>query len=259
MKGFCALFCVYEGSEKMKKIFLTSNLGCSYKIDGVRYPKVIDNVNGIIEQLKQNLNNENNFLFFASSPDDYEKNDSQSYTTFKSFNMSGFNFKNLIIVDYRYKRNLISDIKKADIIYLAGGHTPTEIKYFNEIELKELLREYDGIVLGQSAGALNLADTVVCSPEYEEEIGTEYIWKGLGLTNINVEPHFTMNEAEINIKVREELLNLTNKYKIYAICDGSHIFDDGNKQTLYGEGYLIEKREIKKICENGKYIELDEE
>ena len=241
----------------MKKIFLTSDLGCSYKADGKRFPKVIDNQNGIIEQIKNNIDKEDNFLFFCSSPYDYEKNDSYAKVTFDSFNMSGFNFKKLIIVDYRYKGNLKEDIKNAEIIFLAGGHTSTEMKYFNEINLRELLKNYKKVIIGQSAGALNLADIVVCGPEYEEEIGTEYVWEGLGLTKINVEPHFILEPLESEIKIREELLKLSEQYKIYAICDGSHVFDDGENQTLYGEGYLIENKKVKKICSNKKYIKID--
>ena len=67
----------------MKKIFLTSNLGCSYKVDGIRYPKTINNVNGIIEQLKENLKDEGTLLFFCSDPSDYEKNDNYAKVTFE--------------------------------------------------------------------------------------------------------------------------------------------------------------------------------
>lgn len=240
----------------MKKIFLTSNMGCSYKVDGKRFAKIIDNKNGIVELLKSNLDKEENFLFFASSPNEYERTDAYASVTFNSFNMSGFNFKKLIVIDDRYNGNLESDIKNSDLIFLAGGHTPTEMKFFEKINLRELLKDYDEVIIGQSAGSLNLADTVVCGPECEEEIGTSYIWKGLGKTNINIEPHFTMNPLEIDKNVREELLKLSVEYPIYAICDGSYIFDDGDTQTLYGEGYILNNRNIEKICDDGKKLVL---
>lgn len=238
------------------KAFLTSSLGCCYKVNGKKIPKKIDNENKVVDQIKSNLDKEDTMIFFCSNPSDYEKNDNYSKLTFDSFNMSGFNFKKLIVVDYRYKGNLEIDIKNSDIVFLAGGHTYTEMKYFDEINLRSLLKNYDGVIIGQSAGSINLADTVVCAPEFKEEIGTKYVWKGLGKTNINIEPHFILNPPKEDISIREELLNLSTHYDIYAICDGSHIFDDGVKQTLYGEGYLIKNRQIEKICDNKKEVIL---
>lgn len=107
-------------------------------------------------------------MFITSSPNNYEVNDSYANITYDSFNMSGFNFQNHILVDYRYNGNLQEDIKKSDIIFLSGGHTPTEMAYFEEIKLRDLLKDYDGIIIGQSAGALNLANTVVC--EYNKKM-----------------------------------------------------------------------------------------
>ena len=231
----------------MKKIFLTSDMGCSYKENGIRYVQKINNANGIIEQIKSRLNDENVFLFVCSNPDTYELNDNYARLTFDSFNMSGFNFKKLIVVDHRYNGSLIDDMKKANIVFLSGGHTLTEMEHFNEIGLKELLMDYDGVIIGQSAGSMNLAKTVICAPEYEDEVGGKYVWDGLGLTEINVEPHFKLEIDESEDIFRQELLKLSIDNNIYAICDGSHIAVDGNEDLLYGEGYLIHNKEITKL------------
>ena len=87
-------------------------MGCSEKVDGIRYSTPINNENHIIEQITNLLN-----------INDYEVNDSYSKLTFESFNKSGFNFKKNIMVDYRYKENLKEDILKSDIVFLCGGHT----------------------------------------------------------------------------------------------------------------------------------------
>ena len=49
----------------MQNIFLVSDMGCSEKIDGVRYSKAIDNSNGILEQLKSMIQKTQKKLFFA--------------------------------------------------------------------------------------------------------------------------------------------------------------------------------------------------
>ena len=242
----------------MKHLFLTSNMGCSVKENGKRYSTPINNTNGIVERIKEVLKKEENILFFASDPNDYEKLDIYCPLIFESFNKSGFNFKSYKIVDNRYNGNLKEDIEYSDIIFLTGGHTPTQMKFFEEINLRELLKSYEGVVIGQSAGALNMAELVVCAPEYVEEIDTSYTWNGLGLTKINIEPHFVTEEltnAE-DILIREELMKLSDLYKIYAILDGTDIYDDGITQTMYGEGYILEKRKVKKICNNKEKITL---
>ena len=237
----------------MKKIFLTSDMGCSKKIDGIRYAQPIDDRNGIIKLLKENINKEENFLYFASNPNDYEKSSSHAKLIFESFKMSGFNFSSFIVVDGRYKGNLKDDINNADLIFLTGGKTLTQMKFFDEIHLKELLESYNGVIIGQSAGSMNLADKVVCSPEDEEEIGTDYIWDGLGQTGINIEPHFKLEvKEELDTKLRKELLQLSINNTLYAITDGSYIFDDGDTQTIYGEAYLLNNGNIENICNNGE-------
>ncbi len=242
----------------MKKIFLTSKLGCEEKINNKVISKPIDNVNGIINNIKEKLIKEDNFVFITSSPKDYENNDLYAKVTFESFNKSGFNFKNLIIIDNRYKGNLKETINDSDVVLLAGGHTLTEMQYFEEINLRDILKDYNKVIIGQSAGSLNLAEMVVCSPEFIEEIGSSYIWKGLSLTDINIEPHFITGKLkEEELLLREELLKLSEKYLLYALVDGSYIYDNGSSQTLYGEGYTIYKREIKKICNKERYIEIN--
>ena len=41
-----------------------------------------------------------------------------------------------------------------DVILLAGGHVPTQNCYFKEIDLKEKIKDFQGIVIGISAGSM---------------------------------------------------------------------------------------------------------
>ena len=241
----------------MKKVFLTSDMGCSKKENGIRCCTKINNENKIIEQIKESLDNENTFVFITSNPDDYKTNDNYANLTFNSFNISGFDFKKLIIIDNRYLNNLENTIKNSDLIFLAGGNTEIEMNFFEKIKLREILKNYNGVIIGQSAGAINLANIAVCSPEYEEEIGKKYVWPGLEKTNINIEPHFHLETNNpLEEKLRKELLSLSEKYNIYAIKDGTHIFDNGKEITLYGEAYLIKNKIITKISDIGNNISI---
>ena len=66
---------------------------------------------------------------------------------------------------------------------------PTANAFINELNLKELLKDYNGVIIGASGGAMNMADHVYCIPEVEGEHSdpnfNRYL-NGLGLTDINV-------------------------------------------------------------------------
>lgn len=242
----------------MKNIFLVSDLGAVEKINGVRFSKELDNKNQFIDNLKNSLNNQNKILFFASDPDGYEKTDTYSKLIFESLNKSGFSFNEYKVVDHRYTGILEEDIKTADLVFLSGGYTPLEMVYYEEIKLRDLLKNYEGVIIGQSAGAINLASIVVYTPEYEEELSKfKMTYKGLDKTNINIEPHFTLEPKDT--KIREILLDITKEYPLYAICDGSYIHITDNKNILYGEAYYIDKKVIKKICSDKESIEVKED
>ena len=96
------------------------------------------------------------------------------------------------------------------------------------MRLKELLSTYSGIVMGQSAGAINMAEHCFNSPEELEE-SEPVFFDGLGLTNINIEPHFVYDSSNFDAKEiyqRNAIINESFKRPIYGQCNGSHIFID---------------------------------
>ncbi len=157
----------------------------------------------------------------------------------------------------RNKDNIKNIIANADLIILGGGHVPTQNKWFKEIKLKELLKSYDGVLIGMSAGSMNCASTVYSPQEDESDFLDENYQKwidGLGITSINVLPHYKEYIIEeINrLKIKEDII-LPDSYKhpIYSLNDGSFIELDENELIIYGDCYKIHNGEIKKICEKG--------
>ena len=133
-----------------------------------------------------------------------------------------------------------------DFIYLSGGDTMHQMNYFNEINLTDILKKYEGVVLGKSAGAMNCSKTVFCAPEEIERLNDKTTWPGLGLTDLIIEPHFTLEPEEQAF--RNILLEGSNTFTIYAIADTTHIVDN----IIYGEAYLIKNSVINKLCDHGE-------
>jgi len=226
----------------VKNIFLTSDLGCSKKIDGTRVAKPLDNTNGFIENLKSKLNGNKKMVLIASSENEYDTNDYYANLTFESFKLSGLEFDQYIILDGRNESDAKKIIENADLIILTGGFTLGQMNFFNKINLKDLLKNSKFVIVGQSAGSINLASKVYCSPESFEELNNPRTWDGLGMTNINIEPHFIVVEDKLDEEgkvMRKELLKDSFEYPLYAIADGSYIYDDGNNKTIFGESYFV--------------------
>jgi len=226
----------------MKKVFLTSDIGCYEEKKGLKKPTALNNVNNFVDNVKKYLTNNKKMVFIASVPSAYEINDHFAQLTFDGFKLSKIEFNEYHILDNRNKQDIQDILKNASLVFLAGGFTVGQMQFFEEIDLRTMLKDLDAVIIGQSAGAINLATNVYCAPEDVEEFNRPRIWKGLGLTEINIEPHFLKDEANFNQNdklIRKELLKDSLERPIYAICDGSYIFDDGNKQIIYGESYFI--------------------
>ena len=239
------------------KIFLTSNLNNYTKIDGKKVAKQIDNVNGLVDKLNEMLDNKKGITFIPSDFENIKAIKEYSNILFESLKLSDIVFDNYYILTG--KDDIEERFKNSSMIFLAGGDTYKQNCVFQNIGLRKYLEDFSGVIMGQSAGSINLAEYAYNSPECKEDLIYSSHFKGLGMTNINVEPHFVFDNTNFDVDEifhRNELLKESKLRNIYAICDTSHIFDDGKKQTLYGEGYLISNGNIIKLCEHVEKYEF---
>lgn len=238
----------------MKKLIFTSNTKHYHKENDIKVANEIDNTNGIVDQIKSMLERQHTILFIAASPDDYEMVEDYSKLIFDGFKFSGFDFENHLILDRRTADLTKKYIESADLIFLSGGDTFVENTFFKDIKLKELLENYQGVIVGQSAGSINLASNVYNSPEdgNETDIKTIY-FDGLGLSDINIEPHFELYTEmfdENKLYQRRHILNESNTRTIYALCDGAHIIETDRETIIYGESYIIKDEKITPLCKD---------
>lgn len=202
-----------------------------------------------------------NVLYIASFPNEYEITDEYYNAFINGYKNAGFNF-NSSLLDYRNLEEFDSLFSKADIIYLPGGHTPTEMKFFNELKLKDKLDNYNGLIIGTSAGSMNMAKIVYCPPELEGEAidpNFQKYYDGLGLTNINILPHHSEYKDAIvdGINVYKEIVIKDSiNHKFYSYSDGTYITVIDGKAKLYGEAFLIENRQVSKINDNNSVLDI---
>lgn len=228
---------------------LTSDVDTYKKLNGIKIVKEIDDTNSFISNIKKYLKKTESIVFVASNKYDYEKIDIYSSLLFDSLKLSEIIFEKYNVLDNRAIQNAEEYIKNADLIFLCGGRISLQNEFFEEIHLKELLKGFSGIIVGQSAGSINMATHVFNSPEEQENSDIIY-YEGLGLTDINVEPHWTLSIDESNenkLYQRNYIMQESHKRNIYALCDRSYILINGEDKEFYGETYLIKNGEIKRI------------
>ncbi len=216
----------------------------------------LNNINNFVTQLKKyHKKGLDNFVYFPSNPITYDSNDFYANLYYKAFENSELKFTNCILVDNRNNSKLHEIVQDADIIILGGGELPRQNAFFNNLHLKEELNYYEGIIVGMSAGSMNLADIVFDFPELDEQIGNPNYLKGLGYTDINIVPHYKPTETNYILESGLDawatyVLPHSHKIKIYALVDGTHILIQNNHADIFGEAYLVKDSIISKICNN---------
>lgn len=242
---------------------LASDFNNYEKFDGKKIARPMDNSNGIVNQIKNSIQDYKRIVFVASDMNSPHENVMiYANILFDSMKLVGINFEEYLVLDGESKEKAADYIKNASLVFLSGGDTYKQHLFFEVIHLKDLLRTYQGLVIGKSAGALNMAAKVFNSPE-EQENSEPIFFEGLGLVDVNIEPHFIYDVSNLddNEKYqREEIIKESYNRPIYGQCNGSHIFiDNENVATIYGETYLIYNGMIDCICKNGNSTIIDEE
>ncbi len=247
----------------MKALFLTSSINTNVEDEfGNKTPIKFENKNHILDNFKKYIDKYDNFLYIASDPNDYEKTDLYTSIVFKSFDLT-LPFKNYKVLDKRSIKNAKKLVRNADFIYLAGGHVPTQNKFFNDINLKDLLKENkDAVICGVSAGSMNASSIVYSPPEEDgEAINKDYerYLKGLGLINISINPHYNNEEKIIldNLDVKKDILLPDSKKRLFfAYPDGTYILKANNKVMLYGLSYLFKDGKCYKFNDDGNIKDI---
>lgn len=242
-------------------LFLASNIGGVKKESGNKIPIKFFENNDFLKNLKETIKNNKKFVLVASNPDNYERNDLFLKMDIEALKLSGLTFEEYFVLDGRAKENITSILEDCDLIFLCGGNTLIQNTFFNDICLKEYLKNIDSVIVGISAGSINSAGNVYNSPESSKDLKNSPYLKGLGLTTINVEPHFLLEDSsdDYNKKLqRKAILNESYNRAIIALTDGSYILQTNNECKLYGESYKIKNGIISKICNNDECVILND-
>lgn len=245
------------------KLFLTSHMGEHYWEESGPIPQLIPEENNWREVLRAEIGDKKTGLLIAALPDEFDMNDSMAGDMMAAFKLTGYKVEEMKVCDNRNWEMLPQLINEAQFIVLSGGHVPTQNDFFVKIGLKELIHKFDGTIIGISAGTMNCADIVYACPEEEgESIDPDYkrYIPGLGLTTINVLPHYQyLKDVMLDgVKMVDDIALKDSYNKSFiALVDGSYILVENGKFIVYGEAYRAYNGVMEKICEVNESLELN--
>ncbi|MDD6072916.1 MAG: Type 1 glutamine amidotransferase-like domain-containing protein [Otoolea sp.] len=227
----------------MKKLFLTSSP--TGPLDGSRPVAGLDEWNDFVVNLKKVWKDSSRCLMIAASPDCFRENEEMTSFFAGAVKRSGLSVSSFDMWDHRTTDVSEEALCSYDVIFLGGGHVPTQNAFFQQIGLREKIRGFEGIVIGISAGSMNSADEVYAQPELPgESEDSSYLrfLPGLNLTKTMILPHYQMVKDTIldGKRLFEEITYPDSLGREFLILpDGSYLMSIDGRESVWGEAWLL--------------------
>lgn len=215
--------------------------------------------NSFLDNLRSCLPEHPRCLFVCSDRDGYGFTDDFARDFTAAFREAGIEFSGSLILDGRTAHLAQALIWRSDLIILNGGHVPTQNAFFQEIHLDQLIANFQGVLLGISAGSMNAAKRVYAQPEAPGESVPEFqrFLPGLGLTEINILPHYQQAKHYTldGMRLYEDVTFADSMGEcFYCLVDGTYLLIEDGMTTLYGEAYRLQDGVMEQISEVGDIV-----
>ena len=217
--------------------------------------------NGFLDRLREALPPFPRCLFVCSDPQRHDLTCRFGADVFSAFAEAGICFSSYSILDgetAEYAEELVSE---SDFLVLAGGHVPTQNAFFRDIHLREILEGFSGVVMGISAGSMNCADEVYAQPEEEGESSPDFprFLPGLGLTDVNILPHYQKVKDNIldGLRLFEDITYADSLgHCFFILPDGSYFYQDDDCLLLFGKGFRLKDGILEQLTDDGQCLDM---
>ncbi|WP_339313036.1 Type 1 glutamine amidotransferase-like domain-containing protein [Paenibacillus sp. FSL M7-0896] len=154
-------------------------------------------------------------------------------------------FKEKHFIDYRMPKDEARQwIQNASVIFLCGGDPVQQNNFLAEYELTDVIKNSNAVILGASAGALNMAAKWVTSQNADHTVEIDTIHDGLDFNPFAYESHSKRDYASF---VQGYLFPLSEEIDVYAAEQESAIRVKDGAIEIMGPVYLISRSKIQKI------------
>jgi peptidase E len=185
----------------------------------------------IAQVLWENLPRRESLVFISAWPEDCARNDDDSGGMHEMFAERGMAFTDHRVID---RRTSAADaarlVRAADCVFLMGGDAALQMALIRDLGLVAELRASRAVLLGVSAGSMNMG-------RYVAEIWeSKTLQNGLGLTDITVKGHYTKDAWFL-----PALKELSMTHPVAAMEDERAIFIKANAVWKLGKIHWIDK------------------
>lgn len=202
--------------------------------------------NEVANYFKNDMTRYKNIVFIPANFENMEKVNVYANIDVSWFKEIGINLNEITVLnDTMTKEEMFRSIENADIIFLMGGDTLKQNDFLMKNDLKPIIKTFKKVVIGISAGAINLSNISLCSKDEEDGVEKTITYEGIGRINYTIEPHFDIDNK---ILLQNELYPLSEKMTIYGLPNNTGVrIIDSNFEILYGDFYKILNNEVEKI------------
>lgn len=232
----------------MTAVFLTSSP--TGPLDGRRPVEGLDEMNDFVVNLKKYWKDASRCLMITAAPDSFAQNDEMTSFFAGAVERSGLSTECFDLWDDRITDFSRETLHSYDVIFLGGGHVPTQNAFFHRINLRENIQNFEGIIIGISAGSMNSADVVYAQPELPgESVDEDYqrFLQGLNLTKTMILPHYQMvKDSWLDGKrLYEDITYPDSAGREFLILpDGSYLMSIDGEETIWGESWILKDKKM---------------
>lgn len=138
-------------------------------------------------------------------------------------------------------------LQNASAIFLLGGNPIEQNDFLVHYELMGLISRSSAVIMGASAGAINMSAKWLASPNFGFEVEKGTVCNGIGLGHFSVLSHY---DLENNMAlVLDELSALSEEMDIYASNKDCALRVTGDNIDVFGDVYILSHSEIQKLDE----------
>ena len=141
-------------------------------------------------------------------------------------------------VEYSEAPDDIADkMAAANLVYLTGGLPSVLIERLQKTGVDRMLKDFGGVIVGRSAGALALCKRCVTTLR---RTAKPRLVEGLGLVDLTLKVHYTQEDdaALMKFSMREKIYAVPERSALvwengcFAKIGDAYLFVDGEKQLL---------------------------
>lgn len=203
----------------------------------------------LVQCLHEDIQERQSLVMISAQPSDYESEqinfeDISEWTWLTQANLI---FDEYHFIDYRMQKEEAQRfILNASVIFLCGGDPVQQNDFLAEYELTDVIKNSNAVIMGASAGALNMATKWLTSKNAGHKIETSTIYDGIGFDHFAYESH---SKRDYVTFVQGYLFPLSEVIDVYAAEQESVMRIKDGKIEIMGPVYLISRSKIHKLVE----------